>query len=76
VGVSLLTCVGVPDLIASEEEAYVRVAVGLANDPAARRRLRASLRPAMAGSPLCDGPGYARRLEGVLRDLWRDFCRG
>ena len=36
--------------------------------------LRSGLRSRMAASPLCDGPGFAGRMEAVYRTLWRDHC--
>lgn len=76
VGVSLLTAVGVPELIAADRDGYVRLAVELAGDPARLARLRAELRERVRSSILCDSPGYARRVEGVLRDTWRAWCGG
>jgi protein O-GlcNAc transferase len=74
VGVSLLTAVGAADLIASDRDAYVRLAVELANDTARLDALRASLRGALAASPLCDREGFARRFGGALREMWRRHC--
>ena len=74
VGASLLTGLGLPDLVADDEDAYVRIAAGLAENGARRARLRAGLRDRMASSPLCDGPGFARRIEAAYRAMWRQ-CR-
>jgi predicted O-linked N-acetylglucosamine transferase (SPINDLY family) len=75
VGVSILTNVGEPGLIAASEDDYVRIAADLAGDAARRTQLRASLRGALAGSPLRDGPGFARRFEAVVRTAWRTVLR-
>jgi len=38
------------------------------------RSLRAGMRERMLGSPLCDIPGFTRRLEETYRKMWVDFC--
>ncbi len=74
VGASLLHAVGLPDLAAPGPEAYRGLALALARDPERLAALRSGLRPRMAASPLCDGPGFARAFEGALRGLWRQAC--
>ncbi|MFN0134451.1 MAG: tetratricopeptide repeat protein [Phycisphaerales bacterium] len=74
VGVSLLEGVGLGDLIARDEDDYVRIAAGVARDEARRVALRASLRGRLLASPLCDGPGYAARFSAAIREMWRQRC--
>jgi predicted O-linked N-acetylglucosamine transferase (SPINDLY family) len=74
VGVSLLSAVGLPELIAKTPDDFVRIAVGLAKDTPRLAEVRAGLRARMAASPLCDGPGHARRYEAALRQVWRSWC--
>jgi protein O-GlcNAc transferase len=74
VGASLLTQVGVTDLITDSVEAYVMTAVALAGDPARLTDLRRSLRPRMTASPLCDAPGFARKVEDAYRAMWACWC--
>ena len=62
VGASLLTRVGLEDLIAHDIERYVRIASDLAVDPARLADLRATLRARMATSPLSDAPAFARKM--------------
>jgi predicted O-linked N-acetylglucosamine transferase (SPINDLY family) len=69
VGASLLTRVGLQDLIATDEEDYIRLGAKLAADHARRAALRGTLRQTMQNSPLCDGPGFARRLEAAYRQM-------
>jgi protein O-GlcNAc transferase len=76
VGVSLLTNVGAPELIALDEDDYVRVAAELAGDAARLARYRAELRGMMERSPLLDRVGFARRMEAGLREMWRAYCAG
>lgn len=74
VGVSLLTQVGLDDLIASTPDEYARIAGDLARDPERLARIRGGLRETMRTSPLCDGPGFVRELEQAYRSMWRTWC--
>jgi protein O-GlcNAc transferase len=74
VGASLLTQIGSTDLIADSGEAYVTTAAALAGDPARLADLRRSLRPRMAASSLCDGAGFARKVEDAYRTMWARWC--
>jgi predicted O-linked N-acetylglucosamine transferase (SPINDLY family) len=72
-GVSILSNLGLSDLIAGTPEQYVEIAVGLANDRARLARLRAGLR-AQQASVLMDGRRYAADVEAALRQMWREWC--
>ncbi|ANA39750.1 MULTISPECIES: tetratricopeptide repeat protein [Geobacter] len=74
VGASILTCLGLPELITHSPEEYIAAAAALAADPARLAALRRDMRPRLAGSPLCDSAGFARRMETALRDIWRRWC--
>jgi protein O-GlcNAc transferase len=74
VGASLLTQVGVTDLITDSIEAYVATTVALAGDPTRLADLRRSLRPRMAASSLCDAGGFARKVEDAYRTMWARWC--
>jgi protein O-GlcNAc transferase len=76
VGVSLLTTVGATELIAGDEDDYVAIAAGLAAAPGRREELRGSLRGRVAGSALCDGRGFAGRMDAALRAMWREHVAG
>ena len=76
VGVSLLTAAGQGDCIALTEEDFVAVAVRLAADRDALAARCASLRTALAESPLLDHAGQARRFGEALREQWRRYCHG
>lgn len=70
-GLTHLATVGLAELIAADLPDYVRRAVELAGDLPRLATLRASLRPRMAASPLCDGQRFAENLLTLLRDIWR-----
>ena len=74
VGVSLLTNVGLPKLIAHDPDEYVRIATDLAKDVSRLSGLRAGLREQMARSPLLDGSQFARNVEEAYRKMWRIWC--
>jgi predicted O-linked N-acetylglucosamine transferase (SPINDLY family) len=73
-GVSILTNLGLPDLVAHTPDQYVEIAARRAVDLAGVRKLRAGLRQQMLASPLMDGPRYARDVEAALRTMWRTWC--
>lgn len=71
---SVLTCLGLPDLIAETPEEYRRLAVKLANDLPRLANLRGRLRTMMVQSPLCDGPAFTKKIEEAYRWMWRRWC--
>lgn len=73
-GLSLLTPVGLADLVALTPDDYVARAVQLAPDHERLAALRASLRGRLERSPLMDAPRFARHLETAYREMWRDWC--
>jgi len=70
-GLSQLTNLGLPELIASSPEQYVQTAVELAHDLPRLSHLRATLRDRMRASPIMDAPRFARDLEAAYRQMWR-----
>jgi protein O-GlcNAc transferase len=74
VGASLLTQVGLTELIADSVGAYVETAVALADDHPRLSDLHRSLRPRMAASPLCDAAAFARKMEAAYRTMWQRWC--
>jgi predicted O-linked N-acetylglucosamine transferase (SPINDLY family)/predicted SAM-dependent methyltransferase len=74
VGVSILNNVGLPDLLAQDEDAFVEIATGLAADPMRLGSLREGMRARLQASPLLDNRAMARNLERTWRTMWQDFC--
>ncbi len=75
-GLSQLTNLGLPELIADTPEDFVRIAVELAGDPPRLSGLRATLRGRMEASPLMDVEGFTRGIEAAYRVLWQRWCAG
>ena len=71
---SILTALGMPELIAADEAGYVNAAVKLASDLPRLAELRSSLRQRMADAGLCDGARFTRELEALYREAWRNWC--
>jgi len=74
VGVSLLTNMGLAELIAESAEDYVRIAVDLAKDASRLRGLHTNLRQRLEQSPLMDAKTFARHIEAAYRQMWRKWC--
>ena len=75
-GASLLTNVGLPELVARSAGEYVAIAAGLAGDLPRLESLRAGLRERMRASPLCDAPRFVANLEHLYREAWQTWCAG
>ncbi len=71
-GGSALRAVGLADLVAESDDAYVRAAVSLATDGPRLARVRAALREAVRASPVCDAAGFTRDLESAYRQMWAE----
>jgi len=75
-GVSILSNVGLPELIARTPEDYVAIAAGLAGDRSRLSALRAELRARMEASLLGDGRQFAAGIEAAFRGMWERWCQG
>ena len=72
--VSMLSNVGLPQLIAKTGDEYVEIAARLAQDLPNLAELRANLRGMMMRSPNADGRACARNLESAFREMWVTWC--
>jgi predicted O-linked N-acetylglucosamine transferase (SPINDLY family) len=73
-GLSILSNVGLPELVARDQEQYVEIAARLAADLPRLTDLRRTLRDRMQSSPLMDAPRFARHVEAAYREMWRRWC--
>lgn len=68
-GESLLRAAGMPEMVASGPEAFVKAAASLGNDAAALGRLKAKLRAKRASAPLFDTTSRVRQLEAAFAEM-------
>jgi predicted O-linked N-acetylglucosamine transferase (SPINDLY family) len=73
-GVSLLSNIGLPELIAENSDRYIRIVTELASNPSRLTELRTTLRDRMTRSPLMNAPQFARDVEHAYRTMWRAWC--
>jgi predicted O-linked N-acetylglucosamine transferase (SPINDLY family) len=71
VGSSLLTTLGLGELIAQDAGDYERRARDLAQETGRLAAIRASLEQRLAQSPLFDPASYCRRIETAYRRMWQ-----
>ncbi|VXC03638.1 Tetratricopeptide TPR_2 repeat-containing protein [Burkholderia sp. 8Y] len=73
-GLSLLMNLGLPELVAYDDAAYVDIVTRLASDTPRLAGLRASLRSRLEHSPMMNAPRFTRNLENAYRAMWREWC--
>lgn len=76
VGMSLLTSVGLGDLVAHSPNEYLSLAAALAADRERLKVHRQTLREQMRRSPLMDGRRLAASLENAYRDMHNEALTG
>jgi predicted O-linked N-acetylglucosamine transferase (SPINDLY family) len=69
-GVSILSNVGLTEMIARDPEEYVEIAVSLARDLGRLAELRAALRERIRASPLMNIEQFAADVESAFRGMW------
>jgi hypothetical protein len=73
---SLVTAVGLPELVCNSSEEYIDRAVALANNPAEIARLKKKLTAVRDTCTLFDTDSLVRNLEGLYNTMWEDFRHG
>lgn len=73
---SLLTAVGLPELITRSLEEYEALALRLARQPDELRALREKLSRNRTTAPLFDTPAFARHLEAAYQQMWSNYLAG
>jgi len=76
VAASLVTAVGLPELVAANDAAYEALALDLARSPGRLADLRARLAENRKTAPLFDSAGYARALEQAYAAVHRRRVEG
>lgn len=74
IGYSILSLVGLDELVSKAPDDYIRIATHLAKNEAKLRGLRFGLRDMMFASGLLDGQGFAREVEQAYTEIWREWC--
>jgi predicted O-linked N-acetylglucosamine transferase (SPINDLY family) len=73
-GLSILSNVGLGELVARTPEQYVQIAKQLASDVPRLSNLRSSLRSRMRDSHLMNAPQFGRDVGKAFRQMWREWC--
>ncbi|MBC7907761.1 MAG: tetratricopeptide repeat protein [Rhodospirillaceae bacterium] len=73
-GHRLLNGLGLGELAAPDDDAYVSIACELIADPARLSRLRTGLRPLLQASPLLDEDALVKDVERNYRGWWLGMC--
>jgi predicted O-linked N-acetylglucosamine transferase (SPINDLY family) len=76
VGASLLTAVGLPEMITENLADYEALALALARDPARLAALRRKLAANRLTTSLFDTAGFTRGLEAAYAQMWERHQRG
>ncbi len=73
---SMLTAVGLPELVTHSLQAYEAAAVRLAKNPETLRTLRMRLNTNRATAPLFDTQRFTRHLEAAFQTMWNIYVKG
>ncbi|MHC5857822.1 O-linked N-acetylglucosamine transferase, SPINDLY family protein [Nostoc sp.] len=76
VAASLLTAVGLPELITNNLEQYEQLAIYLAHSPTALQEIKQKLAQNRTTYPLFDTPRFTRNLELAYRVMWDIYAAG
>ena len=74
-GASILTNLGLPELVAGDTATYCKAAASLALDTGRLDALRRTLRERLRRSPVGDRGRFTSALEASFRRAWHDWCR-
>ncbi len=75
VGVSLLTNIGLSELVTNSIDDFVATARKLVNDRDRLTNLRSTLRQKMKDSPVLRAEEFTKDFEAALREIWHENCR-
>ena len=71
VGEAFLSCVGLPELVAADQDEFIAIAARLSADRAWLRAIRTDLRGRLQRSPVMDHAGMAAEVGAAFRAMWR-----
>jgi len=75
VGASILTRMGLEEMVAESPDQYIEIGIKFANDKDVLENLRSGMRPRMQSSSLCDGRSFARIMENTFQKSWEHWCQ-
>lgn len=73
-GATVLSHVGLREMITYDAKDYARIAIELARDQPRLANLRQGLRARLVASPLHDARLFARTFDESVRSIWRVWC--
>jgi protein O-GlcNAc transferase len=73
-GLSILSNIGLPELVATNTDQYIKIAADLAKDQDRLKTFRSEIRHCMTSSPLMDAMQFAKDIEDAYRQMWRRWC--
>jgi predicted O-linked N-acetylglucosamine transferase (SPINDLY family) len=73
-GASLMTAIGLPELVTGNLEEYEALALKLARDPFLHRSIRGRLEANRSTHPLFDTDRFARHIEAAYTRMW-EYCQ-
>ncbi len=73
---SILTAIGLPELITQTTEEYEQIAVDLGRNPERLQEIRQKIAKNRLLEPLFDTPRFARNLEKAYKEMWEIFVAG
>jgi predicted O-linked N-acetylglucosamine transferase (SPINDLY family) len=76
VGASLLTAVGLPELITHSVDEYEALAFALATEPARLAEIKRRLSENRLTYPLFDTQRFARNIESAYLQMWKRYAAG
>ncbi len=74
-GLSILSSIGLPELVARTDDEFVKIASELAADRTRLAKLRRGLREKIQHSPQMDAARFARNVESAYRQMWLTWCQ-
>jgi len=73
---SILSAVGLPELVTRNIQEYKQLAISLANDRDALSAVRNRLAENRKNKTLFDTPGYVHNLEKAFKKIWKNYNEG
>ncbi len=75
VGGSILSSLGLHELIAKDEADYIKIAIELASDRNKIDEYKRTIRDRLMSSVLTDQRAFVRKLEDCYRGVWEKWCK-